>query len=110
MIHNKIIIITHEDDENQKFSNEYNGISYNSKSSTKSNEKDQDKDDQEKFYTKVGETYHCGFNSCNKQFNTQKKIKKHIKSHIFKKKIVCFYEGCNKRFTSKNNLKVNLNI
>jgi len=60
----------------------------------------------DKYCKKINNIYECEFNECNKTFETLKKIKKHIKSHMLKKKIFCDYDGCTKRFTSKNNLKV----
>ncbi len=68
--------------------------------------------EQEKFYTKVAcDLYQCAYNTvCKKSFNTEQKIKKHVKSHTFKKKIVCQFTGCQKRFSSVNNLKVTLDF
>jgi len=60
----------------------------------------------EKYYKKVDDMYLCTFNCCSKHFNTEQKIKKHVLSHIYRKKIVCDYIGCNKKFSSFINLKV----
>jgi len=63
--------------------------------------------DQEKLYKKVGEdNYQCKHRGCLKYFTTSQKIKKHVKSHILRKKIVCQVQGCDKKFSSLNNLKV----
>lgn len=62
---------------------------------------------QGKYYKFVDNMYFCIYeNKCEKAFNTEQKIKKHVKSHIFKKKIVCNFPGCGKKFSSMNNLKV----
>ena len=63
-----------------------------------------------KFYEKQDNLFSCSFNTCNKQFNTEQKMKKHVRSHLYKKKIVCQFPGCTKRFSSTNNLKVCTNI
>ncbi len=60
-----------------------------------------------KNYTLINNLFYCTYDSsCKKFFNREQKIKKHLKSHIFKKKILCKFEGCNKKFSSVNNLKV----
>ena len=64
------------------------------------------KKEQTKFYKKVGDHYSCLYHSCNKNFNTELKIKKHVRSHIFKKKIMCKFKDCGKLFSSLNNLKI----
>jgi hypothetical protein len=66
------------------------------------------KKDQSRMFSKLEEKlYQCNFNNnCKKMFGTEQKIKKHVRSHIFKKQIICSFHECNKKFSSMNNLKV----
>jgi len=69
------------------------------------------KRDKKKYYKEIEkDKFKCCFKTCTKEFKSEKYMKKHILSHVNKKKIACHFAGCNKKVSTIKNLKVSLSL